>query len=445
MQQETANMAKPIVAIVGRPNVGKSTLFNRLTGRRQAIVSDIAGTTRDRVIAETTWGNKPFLLIDTGGLDFLSESDIWIKVQDQIQYAIEECTVIFLLVDTVDGITASDRDVVDLIRVVGKPVILVASKSDNEDRISLSTEFYELGLGDPVPVSAYHNIGLDHLMERVLEYFPEETESFEPEADMKLSIIGRTNVGKSLLLNSIVGDNRAIVSEVSGTTRDSLDSMIKFRERDIRLVDTAGIRRRGRIERGVERYSVLRSVNAIYRCDVAALIIDASESPTSQDTHIANYILEAYKGIVIVVNKWDLSKELRLTKREMEAEVRSKFKFAPYAPVCFTSGLNQTGIEELLNVALRVQVEWSKGVPRPDIRRTILTAVAEHPPATQGKRELKIYSAMQDSTMPPSFTFFVNHSDMVHFSYKRYLENRLREEYKFEGCPLRMRFRGWKG
>ena len=282
-------------------------------------------------------------------------------------------------------------------------------------------------------------------MERVLEYFPEETESFEPEADMKLSIIGRTNVGKSLLLNSIVGDNRAIVSEVSGTTRDSLDSMIKFRERDIRLVDTAGIRRRGRIERGVERYSVLRSVNAIYRCDVAALIIDASESPTSQDTHIANYILEAYKGIVIVVNKWDLSKELRLTKREMEAEVRSKFKFAPYAPVCFTSGLNQTGIEELLNVALRVQVEWSKGVPRPDIRRTILTAVAEHPPATQGKRELKIYSAMQDSTMPPSFTFFVNHSDMVHFSYKRYLENRLREEYKFEGCPLRMRFRGWKG
>jgi len=438
-------MTKPVVAIVGRPNVGKSTLFNRLTGRRQAIVSDIAGTTRDRVIAETTWGNKPFVLIDTGGLDFFSESDIWIKVQDQIHYALEECTVILLLVDTVDGITAADRDVVDLIRVIGKPVILVASKSDNDDRVSLSTEFYEFGLGDPVPISAYHNIGLDSLMERVLEYFPEEAEFLEPEADMKLSIIGRTNVGKSLLLNAMTGDNRAIVSDISGTTRDSLDSVIKFRERDIRIIDTAGIRRRGRIEQGVERYSVLRSVSAIYRSDVAALVIDASEHPTSQDTHIANYILEAYKGIVIVVNKWDLSRELRITKKEMETEVRSKFRFAPYAPICFTSGLNRTGIEELLNVAIRVQIEWSKGVPRPDIRRTILTAVAEHPPATQGKRELKIYSAMQDSTMPPSFTFFVNYSDMIHFSYRRYLENRLREEYKFEGSPLRMRFRGWKG
>lgn len=445
MLQQTVNMAKPIVAIVGRPNVGKSTLFNRLTGRRQAIVSDIAGTTRDRVIAETTWGNKPFVLIDTGGLDFFSESDIWIKVQDQIHYALEECTVILLLVDTVDGITAADRDVVDLIRVIGKPVILVASKSDNDDRVSLSTEFYEFGLGDPVPISAYHNIGLDSLMERVLEYFPEEAKFLEPEADMKLSIIGRTNVGKSLLLNAMTGDNRAIVSDISGTTRDSLDSVIKFRERDIRIIDTAGIRRRGRIEQGVERYSVLRSVSAIYRSDVAALVIDASEHPTSQDTHIANYILEAYKGIVIVVNKWDLSRELRITKKEMETEVRRKFRFAPYAPICFTSGLNRTGIEELLNVAIRVQIEWSKGVPRPDIRRTILTAVAEHPPATQGKRELKIYSAMQDSTMPPSFTFFVNYSDMIHFSYRRYLENRLREEYKFEGSPLRMRFRGWKG
>ena len=248
-----------------------------------------------------------------------------------------------------------------------------------------------------------------------------------------------------MLMNTITGENRAIVSEISGTTRDSLDTVIEYDQREIQIIDTAGIRRRGNIQQGIEKYSVLRSIRSINRSDVAVLVLDASEVATGQDTHVANYILDAYKGMVIAVNKWDLSKSSGLNKKDIEAQVREKFKFASYTPICFTSALNNVGINELLDTTLRVQREWSKGVPRPDVRRTILSAVAEHPPASQGKRELKIYSAMQDDTMPPSFTFFVNHSDMIHFSYRRYLENRLREEYTFEGSPLKLRFKGWKG
>ena len=425
--------------------MGKSTLFNRITGYRRSIVSDISGTTRDRVVSETEWGGKPFILIDTGGLELFPDTDLWDQVKGQIRYAIEESDVIMFLVDIAEGITGADRDVVDLLRLTGKPTVLVASKADNQDRILSAPELYELGLGDPVPISAYHNVGLDDLMAQTLKYFPEESGFPEPNVDLRLAIVGRTNVGKSMLMNTITGENRAIVSEISGTTRDSLDTVIEYDQREIQIIDTAGIRRRGNIQQGIEKYSVLRSIRSINRSDVAVLVLDASEVATGQDTHVANYILDAYKGMVIAVNKWDLSKSSGLNKKDIEAQVREKFKFASYAPICFTSALNNVGINELLDTTLRVQREWSKGVPRPDVRRAILSAVAEHPPASQGKRELKIYSAMQDDTMPPSFTFFVNHSDMIHFSYRRYLENRLREEYTFEGSPLKLRFKGWKG
>ncbi len=444
MNLQDATSMKPTVAIVGRPNVGKSTLFNRLTGRRQSIVSDVAGTTRDRVIAETEWSEQPFVLVDTGGLDLFPDDTIWKQVSDQIHFAINQCDVITLLVDVSEGITAADRDVADLIRKTGKPTVLAASKSDNDQRKILAVELYELGLGDPIPISAYHNIGLDELMEQILKHFPNRQTYLAPEADLNLAIVGRTNVGKSMLLNSITGENRAIVSEISGTTRDSVDTTIVYQDREIQLIDTAGIRRRGSIQQGIERYSVLRSMRAIERSQVAALVLDASEFATSQDTHIASYILETYRGIVIVVNKWDLRREIGLDKQTMEARIRGKFKFASYAPIVFTSALNSDGINELLDTALRVQVEWSKGIPRPDIRRTVLSAVAENPPPSGGRRVLKLYSAMQDTTMPPSFTFFVNHTDMIHFSYRRYLENKLREEYTFEGAPIRFRFRGWK-
>ena len=445
MEQEPLNTNKPIVAIVGRPNVGKSTLYNRLTGNRYSIVSDESGTTRDRVITNTSWGDKPFTLIDTGGIDLFESNILWNEVRNQIDDAIRECDVIILLVDISIGITNPDREVAEMIRLSNKPVVLAASKSDNTERALYSSELYELGLGNPIPISAYHNFGIEDLMEQVINFFPDYINYPEPEVDLNLAIVGRTNVGKSMLLNSISGKERSIVSDVPGTTRDSIDTTIRYKDRDIKIIDTAGIRRRGKIEVGIEKYSVLRSVKAINRSEVACLVLDVSELATSQDTHISNYILESYKGMMIVINKWDLSKKLERHKNEIKNEIKSKFKFASYAPICFTSGLNSTGIEELLDTALHVQTEWSKGIPRPDIRRTILDAVAEHPPANSGKRELKIYSAMQDNTMPPSFTFFVNHSDMVHFSYKRYLENCIRSEYKFDGAPLKIRFKGWKG
>ena len=327
---------KPIVAIVGRPNVGKSTLFNRLTGTKNAIVSDTSGTTRDRLIAETTWGNKQFVIVDTGGLDLHSVEPVWDQVLLQIESALEQCDVVTFLVDTNDGITALDRDVAEILRVTDKPIVLAANKSDNDPRRSYASEFYELGFGDPIPISAYHNYGVEDLMDLVLSKMPDTSNVQEHEQGMRLAIVGRANVGKSMLLNSVVGEQRSIVSSLAGTTRDSIDVTIEHEENTITLIDTAGIRKRGKIERGIEQYSVLRSTRAIERSHVAALIIDASDYSTAQDTHIANYALESFKAIVIVVNKWDLSKTTGFTKQEVLSDIRKRFKFASFAPICFT-------------------------------------------------------------------------------------------------------------
>ena len=433
---------KPLVAIVGRPNVGKSTLFNRLLGQRMAIVSDIAGTTRDRVTAETEWGEQAFILVDTGGLDLFPETDLWEQVKAQIEVAIDDADILVMLVDAVDGVTPADVDAANLLRRSDKPIVLVANKADNEGRGIQASEFYKLGLGEPIPISAYHNVGIDDMMAKVISHFPSEPTFLEPDADLRLAIVGRTNVGKSLLLNSITGESRSIVSDIPGTTRDALDTLMNFDDRSLLLIDTAGIRRRGRIEPGIEQYSVLRAVRAIDRADVVIIVLDASELATSQDTHVAHYVLDAYKGIVIAINKWDLSRELGMTQEDAIRQVRDKFKFVSYAPVCFTSALKGRGIEGLLTTAQEVFQEWSKGVPRYDLRRQVMNAVAAHPPSLSGKRSLKIYSVAQDQTGPPSFTFYVNRSDMVHFSYRRYLENAIRDAYEFKGSPLRMRFKG---
>ena len=433
---------RPVVAIVGRPNVGKSTLFNRLTGRRDAIVSDVAGTTRDRVIAETTWAGRPFVLVDMGGLDLLPDTELSESVQLQARTAIDDADVIVAIVDAVEGPSPGDMDVADVLRRVRRPVVLAVNKSDNERRSAVSSEFYALGLGDPIPISAYHNVGVDDLIARVVELLPDGADHPEPEADIRLAIVGRTNVGKSMLVNAITGHERAIVSDVPGTTRDALDTLLVHGDGTILLIDTAGIRRRGRVEPGVERYSVLRAVRAINRADVVVLVTDTSELATSQDSHIAGPVLDSHKGIVIAVNKWDLSRELGLTREEARQRVGERFKFARYTPIQFVSALTGSGVNGLLETVRSAYDEWTKEVPRYDLRRTIMNAIADNPPSPSGRRSLKVYSVAQDRTGPPSFTFYVNRSDMVHFSYRRYLENSLRAAYGFRGSPLRMRFKG---
>ncbi len=432
--------SKPIVAIVGQPNVGKSTLFNRLTDTRPSIVSDVAGTTRDRVIADVEWGERLLTLVDTGGLDEFPATELWSSVRDQIQVAIEGADVVVMLADVTAGVTAPDEDVARVLRLSGSHVVLAVNKADNELREADAAEFYSLGLGEPTPISAYHNRGVDDLMARVLDLLPVGESTPGPEADFRLAIVGRTNVGKSMLLNSILGEERAIVSDVPGTTRDALDTLVTVDGRTVHLIDTAGLRRRGRIERGIEQFSAIRTIRAIDRAEIAVLVMDAAELATTQDTHIAGYVLEAYRGILLAVNKWDLASGLGMTQEEAVMEVRRRFKFVSHVPVCFTSALEGTGVYDLLDQAAEVHRRWSMGLPRYDLRRTVLSAVAAHPPAT-GRRRLKFYGVTQDNSQPPSFTFYVNNSDMVHFAYRRYLENALRRAYGFEGAPLRMRFK----
>ncbi len=435
-------MAKPVVAIVGRPNVGKSTLFNRLVGRSVAIVSKQSGTTRDRVMMETVWADHPFILVDTGGLELFPDTDLWRQVRFQVQTAIEDADVIIMVVDVSQGVTVSDVEVAEVLRPGDKPVVLAVNKVDTERKAEGAPEFHELGLGEPYPISGYHNLGLDDVMTEVLSNFPPEPEFPEPDADMRLAIVGRPNVGKSMLLNALTGENRSIVSDVPGTTRDTIDTLINYRDMDILLIDTAGIRRRGKIGTGVEKYSVIRSVRAIDRADVVILVMDAMEPATAQDTHVAGYILDSYKGFALGMNKWDLLDGTGVTKREIETLLRQRFKFASYAPISFISALKGEGLEDLLDTSLDVFKEWKKDVPRAELRRTIMGAIAEHPPTGLRGRTLKIYSVAQDEVAPPRFTFFVNRADSVHFSYERYLENRIRQAYEFRGSPLKMRFRG---
>ena len=435
-------MAKPVVAIVGRPNVGKSTLFNRLIGRTVAIVSKQSGTTRDRVMLETNWADHPFILVDTGGLEVFPDTDLWRQVRAQVEIAIEDADIIIMVGDVTEGVTGSDIDVADILRIGNTPVVLAVNKVDTDQKAAGALEFHELGLGNPYPISGYHNLGLDDVMAEVVTHFPPEPEFPEPDADMRLAIVGRPNVGKSMLLNALTGENRSIVSDVPGTTRDTIDTMLRYNDMDILLIDTAGIRRRGKIGTGVEKYSVIRSVRAIDRADVVVMLMDAMEPATAQDAHIAGYILDAYKGVVLAVNKWDLLEGKGVTKGEIEVLLRNRFRFASYAPVCFTSALNGTGLEAMMATCIDVYGEWMKGIPRNDLRRTMMGAIAEHPPSGIRGRTLKIYSVAQEQVAPPSFTFFVNRASSIHFSYERFLENRLRRAYEFRGSPLKMRFKG---
>lgn len=433
----------PLVAIVGRPNVGKSTLFNRLVGRRQALVEELPGTTRDRLYGQVRWRDRELTLVDTGGWEPQTQEGYAPLVREQVQRALAEVDAILLVVDARDGITAADWEMADLLRSSPTPLLLLANKADNDDRAAAAVQFYELGLGEPLPVSAYHGHGVADVMDRLIELLPEAPARGEAAA-LPIAIVGRPNVGKSQLVNAILGQERVIVSEVPGTTRDAIDTPFSYRGRQLLLIDTAGIRRRGRIQGGVERHSVMRAHSAIARAEVALAVIDASEPFTAQDAHIIGYVRDAYKGLVVVVNKWDLVQDPQ-AQDTYSRWLRKHLTFVSWAPVCFTSAKEGTGIEAMLELAVAAGEARQRRVPTAQLNQALRQALARHgPPSTKGRR-LNILYVTQTGVGPPTFTFFVNDPALVHFSYRRYLENSLRRAFDFRGTAMKMVFRGRGG
>jgi len=432
-------MSKPIVAIVGRPNAGKSTILNRIAGKPLAIVEDIPGTTRDRIFAEVTWQGRDFTLVDTGGLELAPDSTVTKGIRTQIDTAISEADVILSLVDVNDGITPADLDIADMLRRVNKPVLLVANKADNARLENQAVEFYGLGLGEPVPVAAHHGRGIAELLDRVVALLPAPEPAGAGVEAMKIAIVGRPNVGKSLLLNRLVGGERTIVDDTPGTTRDAIDTLFDFNGQSVLLIDTAGIRRRGRVKAGVEKYSVIRTLRAIDRADVALLVLDATEMATTQDMHIAGYIQQAAKGIVLIVNKWDLVENK--DRAEWSKHIKSYFKFVPYAPILYTSAKTGQGVDKIIPQVSRIYRERLKRLPTSTINSVIQQAVASHTRPRNRRKQLKIFYATQAEVNPPTFVFFTNDASLVHFSYQRYLENKLRQTFGFDGTPLRMTFK----
>jgi GTP-binding protein len=432
-------LSKPIVAIIGRQNVGKSTLLNRLAGKRISIVEDLPGTTRDRVFTDVSWNDKTFTLVDTGGLELGMRTEIDLGVKEQISQAMLEADAIIFMVDVKDGVMPADTEIADLVRRLKKPTLLVANKADNDKLETQAVEFYKLGLGEPFVISAYHGRSTAELIEKIISMLPESTPSLDESDLMKVAIVGKPNVGKSMLLNAILGKERVIVSDVPGTTRDAIDTQLDFMGKHVLLIDTAGIKKRGQIETGIEQYSVIRSMRAIDRCDVALLVLDATEMFSAQDTHIAGYIQQAVKGIVIIVNKWDLvSGENQAIWAE---NTRKQFKFMAYAPVMFLSAKFGKGVGEVMPQAYQVYQERIKQIPAAELRGVIKDAIASHNLPRKGKMMLSVKSVTQTDINPPTFTFQVNSIKLVHFSYKRFLENKLRESFGFNGTPLRLEFK----
>ena len=434
-------MALPVVAIIGRPNVGKSTLFNRLAGRRIAIVSDIPGTTRDRVSMDAEWGQRRYLIVDTAGVEDRSHDELmWSDIKNQVRIALSQADAIIVVVDVNDGVVDADKDVADMVRRVGKPVVLAANKVDTLSREDMIYEFFELGIGEPHPISAYHDTGIVDLMESVFEQVPLSENEPIIHSTIKVAIAGRPNAGKSALFNALTGQDRAIVSPVAGTTRDTVDSLFDYEGERITFLDTAGLRRRGKTDPGIEKYSAIRTIGAIERCYVAVLVLDATEFVTSQDTHIGGYIDDASRAAVIVVNKWDLSKKLNLDKVEVQAEVRNRFKFIPEVPIVFTSALAGSGVEILLPTIMRVYKEFSKRIPRSEVSRAVFDAMGENPLPGFGRRRPRIIRCLQSRSSPPTFEFTTRNPELIHFSYRRYLENQLRDRFGFVGSPIKMMF-----
>ena len=434
-------MTRPIIAIVGRPNVGKSTLFNRLVGERLAIIEDLPGTTRDRVYADISWGDHELTLIDTGGLEPRPDSSLRQKVQDQAEAAIEEAEVIIFMVDVLDGVTIPDSEVAEALRRSQKPLLLAVNKADNDQRRHQAFQFHELGIGEPIAISAYHGTGVSDLLDEVTARLPLPTPLEEEPGMLKIAIVGRPNVGKSMLLNAILGQERAIVSETPGTTRDAIDTVFKYDGESVLFIDTAGIRRRGRVEGGIERYSVMRSLRAISRADVAVLVTEAAEVITAQDAHIAGYIHQALKGMVLAVNKWDLASELEIDAAACTTEILQRLKFFPGIPILFVSALFGSGVDQVLPAAKNISLDRQKRLPTALLNEEVGRILAAHSPPSVRGRQLKVSYVTQAEVNPPTFVFFVNDPKLLHFSYQRYLENKLREAFGFSGIPLKLVFK----
>ena len=454
-------MPKPIVALVGRPNVGKSTLFNRLAEERLAVVDEIPGTTRDRLMTEASWSGIPFTIIDAGGIDpsqtgtggskeplSIGSANFIDQIKDQVEIAISEADAILFLVDAESGVTPADHEVAQMLRRHQRerngepypPVFLVVNKADNDARRSQAFQFYELGMGDPFPISALHGTGTGDMLESLIATFQESGDALEDDS-VKIAIVGKPNVGKSSLLNRLMGEERAIVSDIPGTTRDAIDTYLTYEGTAITLIDTAGIRKRGKIEPGVEKFSVLRTMQAIDRASVVLLLVDASVSLSAQDAHIAGYITDAWKSVIVVVNKWDAITKDTHTMDEYTRLLRHELNFLPYVPLLFISAKTGQRVGQVLPTALQVQEERLIRLATSQFNRILRKAQDLHPAPTKAGKQLKIYYGTQIRSDPPTFLLYVNDPKLAHFTYQRFLENRIREEYPFLGTPMRLLFR----
>lgn len=429
---------KPVVAIVGRPNVGKSTLFNVLAGEMISIVKDTPGVTRDRIYADVSWLDREFTMIDTGGIEPDSKDIILSQMREQAQIAIDTADVIIFITDVKQGLVDSDSKVADMLRRSGKPVILVVNKVDNFDKYMPDVyEFYNLGIGDPVPVSAASRLGLGDMLDVVISHFPPKTEAEEEDDRPRIAIVGKPNVGKSSIINKLVGENRVIVSNIAGTTRDAIDTEVKHNGKEYIFIDTAGLRRKNKIKEELERYSIIRTVAAVERADVVLMVIDAVEGVTEQDAKIAGIAHERGKGIIIVVNKWDAIEKNDKTMREYEAKVRQVLSFMPYAEIMYVSAMTGQRLPKLFDMIDMVIENQTLRVATGVLNEIMTEAVAmQQPPSDKGKR-LKLYYITQVAVKPPTFVIFVNDKELMHFSYTRYLENKIREAFGFRGTSLR--------
>ncbi len=446
-------MKKPVVALVGRPNVGKSTLFNRLVGERVAIVDDVPGTTRDRLMGEAEWNGRIFNVVDTGGIDpsmggetplSIGSSEYIAQIRAQAQIAIQEADVILFLVDAATGVTPADMEVAQILRRNQQmkdgepfpPIFLVVNKTDNEKLRKQTAQFYEIGLGEPYSISAQHGTETGDLLDDLVAVFP-DIEEVEDDS-VKIAIVGKPNVGKSSLLNRIIGEDRSIVSPIAGTTRDAVDSYLEHEGIPVTLIDTAGIRRRGKVEPGVEKFSVLRAMRSIERCDVALLVIDAESGVTAQDTHIAGYILQEWKSAVVVVNKWDLIEKDNYTVKNYTDRIRQELNFMSYIPIVFISVKTGQRVDQVLPLALRVQEERLARITTAQFNRILQRAQDAHSAPSRTGQFLRIYYGNQVRSDPPTFLIHVNDPKLAHFTYLRYLENCIRREFEFVGTPIRL-------